>query len=99
MGTLLGWILDAIKGIGSLVLVALVDVVNAVILAVGTLISVLFSLLPSLPSPPTVPVADWVGWLNWFFPVAEMIAALTAFVVIWTSFLVIRMALRWVKAL
>jgi len=95
--------LDALLNLGQTIanglLWALVTVLNLLIEAVGALISVLLLALPSMPDAPDAPVAEWMGWLNWLAPVAPMVAALSVFVGLWLAFLVIRIPLKWVKAL
>lgn len=85
--------------IGRFVLIALVSVVNLLIFSIGGWIQLLMLALPSMPAPPAAPVADWIGWLNWLIPVGPMVAALGVFVALWLAFLVVRIPLKWVKAL
>ncbi len=85
--------------IGRFVLIALVGIANLVILAIGGWVQLLMLLLPGMPAAPTVPVASWVGWLNWLFPIAPMVGALGVFVALWVTFLVVRIPLKWAKAL
>jgi len=96
MLSLLGGLAHAI---GQFVLNALIDAINVLIIAVGALVGLLLSALPDMPSAPTAPASPWIGWLNWLIPVAPMVAALSLFVGLWVAFLVIRIPLKWVKAL
>jgi hypothetical protein len=95
----LGALLTPVRAFGQLVLWGLVSFANLLIEAIGTAIGAFMSLLPSMPAPPSVPVADWLGWLNWLFPIGPMVAALAVFVAVWIAFLLIRIPLKWVKAL
>jgi hypothetical protein len=88
----------ALLDIGSMLHDALVTVVNALIVAVAAVINAAMSILPSLPTPPDVS-GPWMGWLNWIVPVGPLLAGLSAFVAIWVSFLVLRIALKWARAL
>jgi hypothetical protein len=83
---------------GDLLLGALVSVVNALVVALAAFLAGVLSLLPTLPDPPDVG-GQWMSWLNWIVPVGTMLATLTAFVVIWVSFLLVRVALKWARAL
>ena len=95
--------LDALFGLPELIghyfLFGLITVLNLLIAAVGVLIAVLLALLPSMPASPQVAAAQWIGWLNWLIPVAPMVGALLVFVGLWVVFLVVRIPLKWVKAL
>lgn len=85
--------------IGRFFMIALVGVINLLVVSIGGWIQLLSLGLPDMPAPPTAPVADWIGWLNWLFPIGPMIAALGVFVALWATFLLVRIPLRWVKAL
>lgn len=92
-------IVDGLLLVGEFVLWAIISALNLVIAAVGALIEVLLSLLPLMPATPSAPVTAWVGWLNWLFPVGELLAMLAVCVGLWLVFLVVRIPLKWVKAL
>lgn len=96
------WLADifgVLSQFGQLVLWALVSVINLLIEAIGVALGAFLSLLPVMPAAPTAPVASWVGWLNWLFPIAPLLAGLTVCVGLWLVFLVVRIPLRWLKAL
>jgi hypothetical protein len=79
------------------------ELVNVVIKALGLLIAGTIALLSgagfTMPSVPDSAPPKAVGWLAWFFPVSGVLGALTAFLSIYAAFLVIRVLLRWVKAI
>lgn len=92
-------IYNAVTSFAQLVLWGVVTAINYVIAAVGALLGVVLAALPGFPDPPTFAQDSWVGWLNWFFPIGEFLALAVLFVTLWLSFLLIRIAARWVKAL
>lgn len=92
-------ILTANRAVGQLLLWALVSCINLLIAAVGAALSAFLSLLPLMPPAPDAPIASWVGWLNWIFPIGPLIAGLGVCVGLWLVFLVVRIPLRWLKAL
>lgn len=87
------------ESIGKFVLNAIIDGFNLVIVAVGALIGVLFALLPNMPNAPGPPNHGWMQTFSYFVPVGAIVALLAMFLAAYTSLLVIRIALRWVKAL
>lgn len=88
------------KAIGGWVLNALVTMINLLIAAVGGFINAVVSLLPDMPgSGGQTFGGSWMGWLNYYVPVAELVAGLVVWVGIWGAFLLIRIPLRWAKAL
>jgi hypothetical protein len=77
----------------------LVLVVNLLVAALGAFAAGLIALCPPFPDPPSSPVGGFVGYLNWFFPIGGLLAGLATFMAMWTLFLVVRIGLRWVRAL
>jgi hypothetical protein len=77
----------------------LVMVLNGLIAAIGALAAAVLSLLPSFPDTPDAPDSGVLGFLNWVVPLGPMIASFAILIAAWTSFLVIKIALKWVKAL
>ncbi len=96
---LLGSLLNVVVDFGLLVLTAIVTSINLLVAAIGVFIAAVVALMPSLPSPPSLPSASWIGWLNWFVPVGPMLAGFATFVSLWVALMVIRIPLRWAKAL
>lgn len=76
---------------------ALVWVVNAIIAGIGGILSGIASLFPALPSVPDPP--GWLQAINFFFPVGAVITIFGTFLACYAAFLVIRVLLRWVRAL
>lgn len=88
------------KAIGAFVLNALITMINLLIVAVGAFINAVVSLLPDMPASGGGTFGgSWMGWLNYYVPVAELVAGLVIWVGIWGLFLLIRIPLRWAKAL
>jgi uncharacterized protein involved in cysteine biosynthesis len=86
------------KFIGHWVLWALISMVNALVAAVGFFINAVVSLLPTMPSGNSGVAGSWLGWLNYYMPIAELVTGLLVWIAVWTLFLVIRIPLRWAKA-
>jgi len=95
----LGGIFDVVKQFGQLVLYALVTFANALIEAIGAFIALVISLFPALPDAPGAPDSGVLQWVNYFLPLGGMLALFATFVAVWVSFLAIRVALKWAKAL
>lgn len=99
IGSLLKTIWCAILSVPYYIADFLVMILNALVVALGALGQGLLALCPPFPDPPTQPAGGWVGYLNWFLPVGGLLAGLMVFVTLWLTFLVLRTALKWVKAL
>ncbi len=76
-----------------------VSAVNLIIAAIGQLLALLFALLPSLPPVPDNPAPEAVGWIAYFIPAGTILAFAALLIGAYTAILVIRIALRWAKAL
>ncbi len=96
---MLNAILNLPELIGRYVLISVVTVVNFVIAALGAVIGTLFALLPQMPEPPGPPDSGVLAWFSWVYPVGGVLALLVIFVAAYVTLLVIRIGLRWVKAL
>jgi hypothetical protein len=92
-------ILDVLLRLGLIIDAALVGFVNLVLVAVGAALATFLMLLPAMPDAPADPLADWVGWLNWIYPVAALVSGLLVWVAIWATYLLVRIPLRWLRAL
>lgn len=87
------------EAIGRWFLNALIDFLNLLIVAVGALIGVLFALLPDMPPVPQPPESGVLQAFAFVFPVAAVVAVMGLFVSAYIAVLLVRIALRWVKAL
>jgi len=98
---LLESILCVLLQIPYFVMWAIISAVNAIILALGTLLEGLAAVLPDFPTLPTMPgpVATVLGWINWVFPVATVVTILLWAAVIYLAWFGISIALRWGKVL
>lgn len=76
-----------------------VEVVNAIVLAIGAFATALIGLLPAMPDPPSPPDGGVLGAVAWMYPVGAMVALLVTFVSLWGIVTLLRAALRWVKLL
>lgn len=93
----LGYILDGVMLIGTLVAWGIETVLNALLAVIVGLISLIFSLLPSMPTVPAPP--DVIQTINWLFPVGGVLVIFTTFVTCWVVFLGVRIVMRWTKTL
>jgi hypothetical protein len=96
---LLADIWNAIRSLPYLIIDFLVMVLNALIVAIGAFASLVLGLLPSFPAGPGAPTGGVLGFLNWIAPLGPMIATFAVLVTAWTTFLLVKVALKWVKAL
>lgn len=99
---ILGWlqtIVCILRNIALAVLAGGAALVNLVIKGLGAFIALVLLLLPGLPAPPQPPDSDLLAAVNWVFPVGAFLAAGAAFIAMYAAFIVIRIAVRWVKAI
>lgn len=92
-------ILCAIVSMAAHIADLLVLVFNSFVLVVATVAGALVSLLPSMPDAPPAPDSSVLVDLNWLFPLGAILAGMVALTALWTSYLLLSIALRWVKAL
>ena len=92
-------ILSTLTAFGQLVLWALVTVLNGLIAALGALLALLMIVLPNLPAVPSNPVPESTGWIAFFVPAGAILAFAALLIAAYVSLLVIRIGLRWAKAL
>src|SRR3954451_17712091 len=96
---LLHHVWDAIRSVPYLLADLVVGVVNGFIAAIGALIQWVVNLLPDFPASPGAPSSGILAWLNWIVPVGPLLALFAAFVTLWVTFLVVKIAANWAKAL
>lgn len=86
-----------LSGIGQLV----IDALNGLIAALGTVLQGFFDLLPDLPDLPDEPdsVVTASSWVAWFFPVSTLLDVLAFILSMWLLWQAVAIALRWAKAL
>lgn len=78
----------------------LIKFVNIIILAVGNLIETLISILPTSPFTIIESIEiPYLESLNWVFPIPIYITILELWLVAIGVYLVISVALRWVKVI
>lgn len=74
--------------------------INIIIEKAADAIQFLLLLLPDSPFIYIMNLeSEWLGYINYFFPVCGAIAHLELFVLAVAIYYVIRIALRWVKAI
>src|SRR4051794_33899019 len=96
---ILRFIGDAVAAAGQLVLYAIETALNAVISAFGALAAAVLGLLPHLPAAPGPPDSGVLQWISYIYPMGAMVAVVATFLALWVGFLIVRIPLRWVKAL
>lgn len=96
------WLSDiwhAIKDLPFLIVGLLVELVNALIAAIAALAKLVLGLLPGFPDPPSSPDSGIGALLLWVVPLGPILTVFSILVACWVSFLAVKIALRWVKAL
>ncbi len=92
-------IYSALTGMVGFIVTGLVTWINLMIVAIAGALGLFIGLLPSMPAAPAPPQGSWLDWLNWAVPVADLIAGLLVFVGLWAVYLLVRIPLRWLRAL
>ena len=75
-----------------------VELVNLLVRALGLMAQVLVGLLPAMPAHPAPLYTGILDWVNLMFPVGPVLVMFSTALALWTAFLLIRIPLRWVKA-
>lgn len=99
---MLSWLSDiwhAIMDLPYLLVALLVEALNALIAALAALAELVLGLLPGFPDPPSGPDSGIGALLLWVVPLGPILSVFTILVSCWVSFLAVKIALRWVKAL
>ncbi|GEM_PF-3006391 len=101
MLSILDQILCWIKQFGTLMMDAIIYVINTAIAALAALVGFVLGLLPAMPSSPSLPseVSTVAGWIAWWIPVTtieEIFTFVIAALIVWY---VAGLLLRWVKAI
>lgn len=97
--SIVGTLANLAKFVGHWVLWAIVSFINLLVIALGAFIGLVASLLPDMPTNSASVSGSWVGWLNYYMPISELVTGLLVWVGLWVAFLVIRIPLKWAKAL
>jgi len=93
-------ILCVLQNIFLAILWAPLAIINLVIAALAALVVGIISLLPTIWEPLSWDAPpEAMGWLSWAYPMGSVIAFLGVCVFVWASFLLVRVALNWAKAL
>lgn len=79
----------------------IIDILNFIIKALGTILSVIFSILP--PSPFNVinnsVIAEYLPYINYFIPFNEVIVILQTWLIAVGVYYLYQIVLRWIKAI
>ena len=97
IGSVLDALLCLLEKFVTYVLIGIMKAVNLIILGLADALAALVALLPGMPGFPTLSLN--VGWLNYFVPVSGFASLLATVVSLVLTIYVVRVALRWVKAL
>jgi len=92
-------ILCAIENLALSILAVLVMGLNAFVVAIGGVVAALLLLLPNMPDHPPAMDSGVLGWLNWIVPIGGVLSVWTIVLSLWLAFLVLRIALRWMRAM
>lgn len=89
-------LLDLFQGIVAL----LVEAVNGLIAALGSILQALVTALPEMPALPAPPAAlvTAESWVAWAFPVGTLLDCLAFTLAMWLLWQAVAIALRWAKA-
>lgn len=98
MFSILESVWHAVLSVPYLVITFFVLAINGAIISLGALLGVALSLLPSFPSAPK-PASGVLGGLLWFLPLGSIMAVFTLLVSAWVTFLGVKVALKWGRAL
>lgn len=80
--------------------IAIIRMINVVIEKVGVMLTALLAALPDSPFLFDQDIdVTWVSYINYFFPVDDVLVHLTLFVTAVAIYYVLRIALRWAKAI
>lgn len=72
---------------------------NAVIAAIGAIIVPLVALMPEIPDlDMPSQIVTVLGWINWIFPVSTVIDIVVFAVLVYVTWFLIVLMLRWAKA-
>ena len=79
--------------------VNIIPIVNGFLKSVGVVMAAVLSLLPQSPFNYTANFdTGMMGWLNWLMPVGGILTHLAAYLLAVTAYYVIKIPLRWIKA-
>lgn len=76
----------------------LVLALNGTIIVLGGILGVALGLLPAFPAAPSAP-SGVLGGLLWFLPLGTILAFFSLMVTAWVTFLGVKVALKWGRAL
>lgn len=103
MFAIAGWLIDAVQWLVNnavgIVWSGIVDCVNEFFAGCAGIVTILFAALPSMSDAPSIGTGQWLAWLNWFFPVGTVLSGAALIIVMYVTFLGIRWALNFVRAL
>lgn len=77
-----------------------INLFNVIIKSLASIAGYVMLLLPQSPfgDVSTTPIAGFMGFFNWIIPIGSMITLLGTWVVAITTFYLIGIILRWIKA-
>lgn len=75
------------------------EVINLLVKALGLFGAALIAVLPGMPDAPEPPDEGVLNWLSWIYPLPALLAVFATALTTLGVLLLMRTALRWVKAL
>ena len=90
---------NAIRDVPFLVVGFFVDIINGAIISIGAFLNVVFAVLPGFPSAPSAPNSGVLSWLLYFVPLGSILSFAALMLTCWVTFLGIKVALKWMRAI
>jgi hypothetical protein len=88
-----------LSNLPTLALVAIVNGFNLIIVGVGVAIDAIATVMPNMPTYTPFMPTDALSAANWFYPFGALVTAIGTLITLWTAWLLIRIALNWLRAL
>lgn len=92
------WLIGALEWFGQLIKNGIIEIINALIVAIAAICDAVIALLPesSYTAPGTVE-STWLGVVNWFLPLNHIIYSLGMYLAAVLVLFGIGPVLRWLK--
>jgi len=92
------WLADFLKSCIDYFYDKLIQLINLLILSIGTALDLVLSLFPSGSNLSlSVPSFEYFGVVNWFLPVSGILVSLAIYTAALLSYLVVAPFARWLK--
>jgi hypothetical protein len=74
-------------------------ILNQLFAALSALVSGLYAILPGMSDAPSLGAPQYLQWANWFYPIGAVAAIVATAVTLYVSFLAIKYAMAFVRAI